>query len=74
MNRMNREDDVKRQPRWKESQAMACQGVVQKVKPFILFRRMTGTVPIADASWVLQEEVNPYGQETGVKKASNALN
>ncbi len=47
---------------------------MERVKPLILFRRRTETVPTADDTWVLQEAVIPYGQKAGVKKASMTVN
>jgi len=67
-------DDVKRQPCWTESLAVGSLGFVEKVKPLIFFRRRTSIVPTADAVCVLQEAVIPYGQKTGVNKASKAVN
>jgi hypothetical protein len=49
-------------------------GFVEKVKPLILFRRNTEIVPRAEEKWVLQEAAIPYGQKTGVKKGSKAVN
>ena len=64
-------NDVKRQACWTER---LVEGFVGKVKPLILLRRRPELVPAADAVWVLQEAVIPYGQKTGVKKASKAVN
>jgi len=65
---------VKREPRWTESLAVGSLAFWGRVKPLILFRRKTEMVPSADDVWVLQEAVIPYGQKTGVKNASRALN
>ena len=67
-------DGVKREPCWTESLAVGSHGFVEKVKPLILFRRKTEMVPTADDMWVLQEAVTPYGQKTGAKSASKAVN
>ena len=67
-------DEVKREPCWTESLAVGSLGFVEKVEPLILLRRKTEMVSTADDVWVLQEVVIPYGQKTGVKNASKAVN
>ena len=67
-------DEVKREPCWTESLAVGSLGLVEKVKPVILFRRKTEMVPTADNVWAaLQEAAIAYDQKTGAKSPSKAL-
>ena len=66
-------DEVKRESCWTESLAVGSLEFVEKVKPLILFRRKTETMPRTDGMWVLQEAAIPYGQKEGVKNASKAV-
>lgn len=65
--------EVHREECWTESLAVGSLGFVKAAQPLILSRPKTEIAEQANlALWTLQEAGVPYGQKTGLKKASEA--
>jgi putative transposase len=67
-------DDLKRTAYWTECLAVGSPSFVEQVQPLILSRRETEIEEVTANVWTLSETAVPYGQKTGAKNASKAVN
>jgi hypothetical protein len=67
-------DELKRAAYWTESLAVGSPAFLERVQPLIVSRRETEIEETAEHVWTLSETAVPYGQKTGVKIVSQAVN